>query len=445
MTLPAGPAIFSDVAPGALPGSIGVSGGAGDRSPLGILTTKFVSAPELPEAAVNFGKLSEARIRNRARRWMEQIATGNPRTVRFAQLAFLRERLPGEREFRTKFCLSHLQFDKDYLSLLYSDKQSKARFYGAAVCGSVWTCPVCAERITAVRRSELKKLLSLTKYRVVMVTFTLEHHEGEALKPMVDSLNRAVRAMKKHRAWRRFSKKWGLVGHVHALEVTRGKNGWHPHRHEMLVLDPEKLPKDGSEAKALLETEMRRELYEMYHFELNEAGRDCDEEHGVAVSANRKDYGDYISKWGVTEELTRSTNKLASNGGKSVWELLTDAVNGDASAWADFLEYARAFKGKKQLHWSKGLRELLELPLKELSDEEAANTLPEPEERTVVQLSRSGLYFLRDNDLYPSVLTFTEKVKGDVQEVIDFLARMGLRRFVLGGHDPRSPVGDKTG
>jgi hypothetical protein len=329
-----------NVAPG-LPGATPIFGGAGQGFPLGI-NTKL-------DSALRFGTRREIRLR----RWTEQIATGEPKMIRFAQLAYLRENLPND--IRTKFCLARMGFNRESVALLYNE-ESKSRFKGAAVCGSVWTCPICAERVTAVRRQELKKLLALTEYRIVMATFTLEHHEGEDLKPMVDALNKAVRGVKIHRPWRRFCEKWGVVGHVYTLEVTHGVNGWHPHRHEMFVLDPEKTKIFGDQAKRIFETEMRQELYCLYHYELNKAGRDCDQEHGVKITANRKEYGDYIAKWGVTEELTRSTSKLASGGGKSVWELLTDSVHGDTRAWSLFLDYARAFKGKKQSFAAAGAR-----------------------------------------------------------------------------------------
>lgn len=392
-------------------------GAAAVDTPLGI-NTKLDSAP-------HFGSRKIVRLR----RWAEQIATGEANMIRFAQLAYLREYLPND--IRTKFCLARLQFGREDVTLLYSPEK-KSRFHGATVCGSVWTCPVCAERITAVRRSELKKLLALTKYRVVMVTFTLEHHEGESLKPMVDALNKAVRGVKIHRPWRRFCAKWGVIGHVYALEVTHGDNGWHPHRHEMFILDPAKSELPGEELKRLYESEMQAELYSMYHYELNKAGRDCSEEHGVHVSANRRDYGDYIEKWGVTEELTRSTNKVASGAGKSVWELLTDSVHGDKKAWALFMEYARAFKGKKQLHWSKGLRELLELPVKELTDEEAAQIVPEPDDKPVVIFTRLGWYHMLERDLLGPVKQYSDQVNGNSTLVLAYLARMGLRRFVTG-------------
>lgn len=379
-------------------------------APLGI-HTKFVSASK-----------SERKAVIRRRRWVEHIDTGDPRLARFAQLAYLREYLPNEH--RTKFCLARLGFERNNVELVYNDDQ-KARFHGAAVCSSVWACPVCAERITAIRRSDLKHLLAITDYRVVMVTYTMEHHLGEALKPMVGDLNKAIRNMKKSRAWRRLAEKWGLVGHIQALETTYGLNGWHPHRHEILILDPAKLAIGGEEAKKVYENELQREIYELYYRQLVKVGRSCDQVHGVKVSANRHEYGKYITKWGVSEELTRSTSKLASNGGKSVWELLTEAVKGDLRSWALYLEYIEAFKGRKQLHWSEGLRELLGLG-EEVSDEEAAEVVPGPEDRTIVTFHRLGWYALLEADLLGLIIKLANETGGDQEAVIRFLRMRGI-------------------
>jgi hypothetical protein len=343
-------------------------------------------------------------------------------------------------EFRAKYCMAFVRGDKGTATYQYSPSTGRAGLHDVSVCGSVWACPVCSERITARRRNELKHLLAVNdKYFIVMVTYTLSHHDGEDLAPMVQALNHAIRRTKTGRPWRRFVDKWGLVGFVSTLEVTYGQNGWHPHKHEMFVIDREKLGLEGPVAKAKFEGEMQSELFHMYHHKLDIAGRDCDQDHGLVVTANRKAYGEYIAKWGVTEELTRSVHKAASGAGRSVWELLKDSIRGDARAWSLWLEYLRAFKGKKQLHWSKGLRELLELGA-ELSDQEAAELVDIPEDqRVVVAVSQMGLTYIHSKDLDGPIRSYIERTGGNSSLVLDYMARMGLNRFLVTG-----PVGAPT-
>lgn len=373
--------------------------------------------------------LSTARLANRARRWAEQM--DNPeasyRDKKLAMLSFLRANLSPEWTTK-KWCMTK-RTDRDYADIVYDDHESKAGTDGLRACGSVWVCPVCSDIISAERRHELKVLLSQTKYRVCMVTFTFSHEWGDPLKATVDNLNKALRAMMSKRAWRRFSDRWGLVGLVSSLEVTHGReHGWHPHKHMMFVLDPTKLPLSGIETRRKLENDMRAELFGLYRAELQRVDLDCDEEHGCVVSANRREYGRYIAKWGLAEELTRSTSKQASGKGRSVWELLADSVRGDVQAWALFQEYIKAFRHHKQLHWSKGLRALLALPVEEKTDEDIANepTEEKPERRVVVSFNWLGWFRLMERDLLGPLLNYVERVQGDPVEVMAFLQRMGL-------------------
>ena len=416
----------------------------GDTSALLGINTKLESALQ------NGANPEWVRRANRARKIIEQLEHGEEKqdyqAVRLAMLAFLRRALPGatgefqtktgkaKTEFRTKHCMGFIRYDMDFATFTYNDKSGQAGLRDVGLCGMVWPCPVCSERITAGRRRELKKLLAVNdRYFIIMVTYTMSHGEEELLKPMVDSLNYSIRRTKTGRPWKRFIAKWGIVGFISALEVTHGKNGWHPHKHEMFVIDREKIEEKGPEAKKRFETELQAELFAMYHHKLTEEGRDCDEEHGLVVSANRRDYGDYIDKWGVTEELTRSVHKIASGAGRSVWELLKSAMYGDMQDWSLWLEYVRAFKGKKQLHWSSGLRDLLNLGL-EKSDEELAAEIDLPEEeRPVVVVSQMGLTYIHSKDLAGPIVLYIKKTHGDVDQVLDYLARMGLRKFVMGG------------
>ena len=42
----------------------------------------------------------------------------------------------------------------------------------------------------------------------------------------------------------------GKIGHIKALEVTHGRNGWHPHYH-ILIFTKQELPKDYDTAPLL--------------------------------------------------------------------------------------------------------------------------------------------------------------------------------------------------
>lgn len=90
--------------------------------------------------------------------------------------------------------------------------------------------------------------------------------------------------------------------------------------------------------------------------------------------------GRYITKWGAAEELTLSNKKKGKKAGRqgpkgrSPMELLALAADGAVDASQAWYEYALAFKGRRQLSWSPGLKAKLgigEIGDSELADDEA--------------------------------------------------------------------------
>ena len=85
----------------------------------------------------------------------------------------------------------------------------------------------------------------------------------------------------------------------------------------------------------------------------------------------------YASKWGLENELTKSHTKTGKNGSKTPWDLLRDILS-KSENWKRsavlFKTYADAFKGRRQLYWSNGLRAMLALN-SESTDEELASSV----------------------------------------------------------------------
>lgn len=95
-------------------------------------------------------------------------------------------------------------------------------------------------------------------------------------------------------------------------------------------------------------------------------------EHGAMIQSGNS-AGDYVSKWGLEHEMTKAHIKEGREGGLTPFQFLDKYLEGDERYKNLFLEYAKAFKGKKQLVWSKGLRDLLKMQ-PEISDEEIAES-----------------------------------------------------------------------
>lgn len=255
------------------------------------------------------------------------------------------------------------------------------------MCGSVWTCPVCAPKVAKRRSAELREAVSEWEARggsVLLLTLTIDHVRKDELPNLLDRFTEAMRELWAGGWAGRWRRDLGQVGMVRNLEVTWGTaNGWHPHAHALLFIgrhDHPTIPglcyyaeEDVQDAEARIKARWQAV-----------AAR-----HGFKVSLRRgatledvrspEDAAGYLagegkaSDWGAAEELTWSHIKQTKGVRYTPFRLLAACDSDDVGAApALFQTYADAFKGRRQLYWSKGLRELLGLGV-EKSDEDAAN------------------------------------------------------------------------
>lgn len=275
-------------------------------------------------------------------------------------------------------------------------RNGEARFQGLQTCGSVWACPVCGARINEVRRQELHQLQRWARsrgYVVLLLTLTARHHEGMNLSWLLAAMRDAKRALRQSRSWRALREDEGgsLRGAVTALEVTIGDAGWHPHFHELLILECE----DEASGMALVEGLRAEWLRSLDKKGLSGAGAAFDVRGGSQASRYVAKFGEdeavieeegeaSVSSYGLPEEMTMSRVKRGRRGGRSPMQLLRDAKEGDEEAGRLWAVYARAFRGKQQLTWSNGLKAAAGVG--EVEDEQAAapEAFDEEEDEVVV-------------------------------------------------------------
>lgn len=249
-------------------------------------------------------------------------------------------------------------------------------------CGSVWVCPVCARRVSEQRKEDVQGAIDnaiRSGMGVCLVTHTFPHGAGDVLKDILDKFSKAQRASKSGRAAKELHKKYGFVGEIRTLEVTHGVNGWHPHAHSIWITkNPLNQEQQG---------ELRADLYQLWVKACRNPKwllPDPSPEHGVDVRGARY-AGEYVAKWGFATEVAGSTSKRGKkeSAGRTPWQLLADSTEGDPrSSWL-FREFALAFFGKRQLFWSRGLRDKLKLP-PELTEQQAMDLEEEKAELVVV-------------------------------------------------------------
>lgn len=293
-----------------------------------------------------------------------------------AALAVAPNRFPGD-TFRTIDC-RWIQREHEVKVHLAREFQS-ASFSGLVTCGNLWACPVCCVKIQERRRGELEQLIDWSYaqgFEVQMVTFTFPHTRFDSLSDLISKQRLAFRILRSGRIWQDFKKKYGFVGLVRSLELLYGRNGWHPHTHELFITDSL--------------TPERRELFR--DFVLSRWINACKKAGLLDASypdalRNFQLYSvdvrykcsasDYLAKqddgrsWGVDRELVKSRSKNQSRG-IHPHEFL---VRGDKGDCAKYLEYVRGMKGSRQLFWSPGLKS--RVGIVDVSDEELAEKILE--------------------------------------------------------------------
>jgi len=290
------------------------------------------------------------------------------RVERYALQSAARSSLPGE---RVGMCLRMIRPQFNIVNVLKTIKRETFHYGNLAVCGSVWTCPVCASKITEHRRLELVQGMETFKSRgggVQLLTLTVPHYANQKLKTVLDGIGRAFFLMKNRKPWKRMCKALMIIGDIKATEVTYGENGWHPHFHILLFTG---LPLTKGSFKSLHES-----ILDMWQKACVTAGLPKPNEHGVSIGDGSKS-ASYASKWGLEHEMTKGHVKKGKVDGKTPFDLLRSFIETEDPKWQKlFQEYAKCFKGKNQLVWSRGLRGILNL-VAEKSDQEIAENVDE--------------------------------------------------------------------
>jgi hypothetical protein len=303
------------------------------------------------------------------------------RRLRWSRLAEARKLCAGER-------VEHCNWTPvSFVVEVWKSRSGKPSYFRAvATCGSVWMCPVCADKITAKRQQELKQAVENAKLRkmtVYMFTYTVGHKRKDSAENVLRLMLEAVRKLKGRKFWTRIKNKLDIKGSVTNLESTFSElNGTHAHKHILEFCNVELSKKEIKQ--------LRDDISCEYGKIVKGLGGYVDGVHDVDIVAGDDFIAEYIAKYGrdpkdkkqdhISYEMTRSATKTKSfiDGHFTAFQLLDLSADGNEWARKMFIAYRKAFRGRAQLTWSKGLRELLELDA-EQTDQEIANEIESDE------------------------------------------------------------------
>ena len=262
---------------------------------------------------------------------------------------------------RVRHCGKYRIAGANGVGLRYSD--GRAGYAGLQTCGSVWACPMCAVKVGAVRAVEIGTVVhqaAAQGFDVAMMTFTIRHDRSQALRPLWDAVAGCWHSTVNRRGWDLDVARHGVEGWVRANEVTWGlANGWHPHVHALVIAAP------GFDVEALGTSMWRR-----WASAAERAGLDAplirgSEWHRVTGAEASSTMGEYLSKGpdaagAVGRELVASTGKTARSRHSTItpWQVLKEFIdNGEVHMGKTWGEWELASKGRRQLGWSKGVRD----------------------------------------------------------------------------------------
>jgi hypothetical protein len=245
----------------------------------------------------------------------------------------------GKKVLRVSYCGTRtIAKDSKYINAVRGESGS-IYYQNMQHCGSVWFCPDCAYKLMKARADELYNQLKFYKAdnkKIMFVTFTEQHHNGDRLAELHKILLDAFNFANTHRKWQDIKKRLPIE-YLRALEVLYGVNGWHPHLHCVFIGDPEIV----NDIKVF--TDLYKEYLAGKGLLINEHTVDVEQWNGKL-----EDLEKYMFKDMLEHELTSGGLKKSGHG-KTFYELIDEGTN---EAAID--EYIQVMKGKRQYHHSKG-------------------------------------------------------------------------------------------
>lgn len=294
------------------------------------------------------------------------------RFERFALQDAARELLPNT---RVATCLRSRISKITGVQVFLNKTRLVAQYGNLARCGAQWTCAVCAAKISEHRKNDLKQGMDYHKAKggaLLLLTLTNSHDCHDKLESLLTGQKKALASLWGDRRTKAIFASIGRVGQINAKEVLHGNNGWHPHNHILLFIDAALSPDELAETREKLAVAWIN-CCKKAGLPLPNMENGVDLQDGSRAEAYITKYG-REPRWDMQHEMVKGHIKKGRAGGRTPFDLLRSAAEGDKQAGFLFQEFAREFKGVPQLTWSRGLRRMLKVANEKTEAEIVAET-----------------------------------------------------------------------
>lgn len=334
---------------------------------------------------------------------------------------------------RRAWCGKPRHFGSVAIKARETENGMHAHFSGVQHCGSIWACPVCSPIIRRERAEEITEAARrhlASGGGLAMVTFTVRHSRVDGLKDSMQVLADAYGDMSRSRAFREWKAGRGMVGYITATEITYGKNGWHPHRHVLMLFD--------RPVSHELEAALHGELFAMWSHAVERSGGETVSREAFdvrAVTHGEEQVASYVTKTvkgvdGIGAEFSLADVKSGRAAGSINPFQLLDVETAEAEALWN--EYVEATRGRSAIRWSRGLRDALGMG-RERTDEEIMDELEQMGEVRVLIAPSLFYRVVRSYEVACSLLEAAER--GDYAYISRTLGGRGYPVTLPGGHE----------
>ncbi|WP_180066159.1 protein rep, partial [Acinetobacter sp. YH16037] len=188
---------------------------------------------------------------------------------------------------------------------------------------------------------------------VLLLTLTVPHYSDTDIKQLKKDLKKAYsKFFKGVRASKDMFERWQIKHYISCFEITHGANGFHPHYHVLLFV-PYSLGKESLPG-------IKQDMYNIWKDCCEKSGLDTpSEKHGLDLQGGNE-AGSYVAKWGLEHEMTKGHIKKGKENSRTPFDILRSYSDSENETDANLFKlYYFAFKGTRQLNWSKGLKKLV--------------------------------------------------------------------------------------